>query len=173
MSRTKRGSIVLEQARHRLAGIKSINPAPSFGPSLTLTGYEADVNAFSDKVDAYNEKLSTLDPPQRPQTPRKTIQESKPAYFSQLGTNRSQKSEIRRLISERSCSGKLKKNHNPMCAMEASEGPPSSSVIAFSERESKKAEVRKGQLIECVDLFGALNCRMALTKWIFHIDLYR
>src|SRR5258708_30197162 len=61
MSRTKRGSIVLEQARHRLAGIKSINPAPSFGPSLTLTGYEADVNAFSDKVDAYNEKLSTLD----------------------------------------------------------------------------------------------------------------
>jgi len=61
MSRLKKTSPILEQARQRLAGLKSINPAPAFGPNLTLAGYETDINAFSDQLDGYNEKLSALD----------------------------------------------------------------------------------------------------------------
>jgi len=39
MARTKRTSTVLETARQRLAGLKSITPAPDFGTALSLTGY--------------------------------------------------------------------------------------------------------------------------------------
>jgi hypothetical protein len=61
MARTKRTSSILETARQRLAGLKSITPAPDFGAALTLVGYEADITSFSDKLDSYNEKLSALD----------------------------------------------------------------------------------------------------------------
>jgi len=61
MARVKRGSNVLETARQRLAGLKSIVPAPELGASLTVAGYEADINAVSNKLDAYNERLSGLD----------------------------------------------------------------------------------------------------------------
>ncbi len=61
MSRLKKSSSILEQARQRLAGLKSINPAPAFGPNLTLAGYETDINAFNVQLDGYNEKLSVLD----------------------------------------------------------------------------------------------------------------
>lgn len=61
MARTKRTSTVLETARQRLAGLKSISPAPNFGATLTVETYEADINALSAKLDAYNEQLATLD----------------------------------------------------------------------------------------------------------------
>lgn len=61
MARTKRGSSVLETARQRLAGLKSITPAPDFGGDLTLESYEGDINALSAKVNSYNEEISALD----------------------------------------------------------------------------------------------------------------
>jgi hypothetical protein len=61
MARAKRTSSVLETARQRLAGLKSITPPPDFGTGLALAGYETDIKNLSDKLDDYNEKLSTLD----------------------------------------------------------------------------------------------------------------
>lgn len=61
MARLKRSSNVLETARQRLAGLKSITPAPNFGPNLTIAAYEADINSFSTSLDAYNERVSALD----------------------------------------------------------------------------------------------------------------
>ena len=61
MSRLKRGSSVLETARRRLAGLKSIVPAPELGANLSLTVYEAKINGVSGKLDGYNERLSGLD----------------------------------------------------------------------------------------------------------------
>ena len=61
MARMKRRSAVLEAARQRLAGLKSIVPAPEFGATVSVTGYEAKINGMSNKLDAYNEKLSGLD----------------------------------------------------------------------------------------------------------------
>jgi len=61
MARTKRTSTVLDTARQRLAGLKSISPAPDFGATLTLAGYEADITAMTTKLDSYNEQLSSLD----------------------------------------------------------------------------------------------------------------
>jgi DNA repair ATPase RecN len=61
MARTKRTSTVLETARQRLAGLKSISPAPNFGATLTVETYEADINALSAKLDTYNEQLASLD----------------------------------------------------------------------------------------------------------------
>lgn len=61
MARTKRSSSVLETARQRLAGLKSIDPAPNFGTTLTVAGYEADVTALSEKLDNYSAMLSALD----------------------------------------------------------------------------------------------------------------
>ena len=61
MARLKRNSTVLETARQRLAGIKSITPPPDFGPNLQVTVYEQEINDFSAKVDQYNGMLATLD----------------------------------------------------------------------------------------------------------------
>jgi hypothetical protein len=61
MARLKRKSTVLETARQRLAGIKSITPAPDFGPNLQINDYEQEINAFSVKVDRYNGMISALD----------------------------------------------------------------------------------------------------------------
>jgi hypothetical protein len=61
MARAKRSSNVLETARQRLAGLKSITPAPVFDAELSLTAYEAEINAFSTSLDSYNQELSSLD----------------------------------------------------------------------------------------------------------------
>jgi hypothetical protein len=61
MARLKRSSNILEAARQRLAGLKSITPAPDFGDGLSLTVYEAEINAFSTTIDSYNQELSSLD----------------------------------------------------------------------------------------------------------------
>ena len=52
---------MLETARQRLAGLKSITPAPDFGAALSLAGYQSDINALSSRLDGYNEQLSALD----------------------------------------------------------------------------------------------------------------
>lgn len=61
MARLKRSSNILETARRRLAGLKSITPAPDFGPSLTVAAYEQDINSFSASLDTYNERVAALD----------------------------------------------------------------------------------------------------------------
>ncbi len=61
MARAKRSSTVLDAARQRLAGLKSINPAPNLGPALSVTTYEQELTAFGTSLDTYNEKLASLD----------------------------------------------------------------------------------------------------------------
>jgi hypothetical protein len=61
VARIKRSSAVLDVARKRLAGLKSITPKPNFGPALDLDVYEQEIEAFSDKLDKYNEMLSLVD----------------------------------------------------------------------------------------------------------------
>jgi hypothetical protein len=61
MARAKRSSTVLETARQRLAGLKSITPTPDFGLNLKLTDYEQEINGFSAKLDNYNSAVSALD----------------------------------------------------------------------------------------------------------------
>lgn len=61
MARLKRSSNVLETARIRLSGLKSINPKPNFGPTLDIDKYEQEVDAFSTQLDEYNQMVSQLD----------------------------------------------------------------------------------------------------------------
>ena len=61
MTRLKRSSNVLETARQRLSGLKSITPRPNFGPTLDLEQYEQEINAYSANLDRYNDTLSVLD----------------------------------------------------------------------------------------------------------------
>lgn len=61
MARLKRSSTVLEAARQRLSGLKSITPKPNFGPALDLDQYEQEVNAHQANLDKYNDTLNLLD----------------------------------------------------------------------------------------------------------------
>jgi hypothetical protein len=61
MARKKRTSAVLEMARQRLAGLKSINPAPDLGPNLTIPMIETQTNGFGTRLDTYNQHVATLD----------------------------------------------------------------------------------------------------------------
>ena len=61
MARAKRSSSVLDTARQRLAGLKAINPAPDFGPALSLAGFETELRTFSASLNSHNEKLAALD----------------------------------------------------------------------------------------------------------------
>jgi hypothetical protein len=61
MARLKRSSVVLETARQRLSGLRSITPKPNFGPALDVDKYEEDINAFGTQLDKYNETVSLLD----------------------------------------------------------------------------------------------------------------
>jgi len=61
MARLKRGSTVLETARERLAGLKSITPRPNFGPTLELDQYEQEIDDLSVTLDKYNATLTLLD----------------------------------------------------------------------------------------------------------------
>jgi len=61
MARIKRGSAVLETARQRLSGLKSITPKPNYGPALDVDQYEQEIEAHSAKLDGYNDTLSHLD----------------------------------------------------------------------------------------------------------------
>src|SRR5438552_33702 len=61
MARLKKSSAVLETARQRLAGLKSIKTPPDFGPNLTIPGYEAKSNSVAARLEAYNQALAMLD----------------------------------------------------------------------------------------------------------------
>lgn len=61
MARLRRTSQVLEAGRQRLAGLKSISPPPTFGPNITLNGFEATISAFDQKLKSYNEAVAALD----------------------------------------------------------------------------------------------------------------
>lgn len=61
MARLKRSSSILETARLRLSGLKSITPKPDFGSALDIDQYEQDINDFGTSLDKYNETLAFLD----------------------------------------------------------------------------------------------------------------
>src|SRR2546423_7296523 len=61
MARLKRSSNVLETARLRLSGLKSITPKPDYGSALDIDDYEQDINDLGTSLDKYNETLSLLD----------------------------------------------------------------------------------------------------------------
>jgi exonuclease VII small subunit len=61
MARAKRSSNILETARQRLAGLKSITPKPDFGAALDVDQYEQDINQLSANLDKYNETVALLD----------------------------------------------------------------------------------------------------------------
>lgn len=61
MARLKRSSNVLETARQRLSGLKTITPKPNFGPTLDLEQYEQEINSYSANLDQYNDTLTLLD----------------------------------------------------------------------------------------------------------------
>lgn len=61
MARPRRSSSVLVTARHRLAGLKSINPVPNLGPALSVASFETEITAFTALVDNYNQRLAALD----------------------------------------------------------------------------------------------------------------
>jgi hypothetical protein len=61
MPRVKRSSAVLETARQRMAGLKSVTPKPNFGPALDIDKYEQSVDALAANLETYHETLSLLD----------------------------------------------------------------------------------------------------------------
>lgn len=61
MARLKRSSTVLEVARQRLSGLKTITPKPNFGPELDIDQYEEEIDGFNTGLDQYNDTLTLLD----------------------------------------------------------------------------------------------------------------
>ena len=61
MARKRRTSQILETARQRLAGLKSIDPAPNFGTALTVTEYGTKITDFDAQLGTYNQHVAALD----------------------------------------------------------------------------------------------------------------
>ena len=61
MSRQKRNSPVLQTARERLAGLKKFPAEADFGPALTVTAYETEINGYAADENSYNQDLAALD----------------------------------------------------------------------------------------------------------------
>ena len=61
MARQKRNSTILEAARRRLEGLKSITPKPNYGTGLTEVAFEQDIVAVEALLAQYNQMLSQLD----------------------------------------------------------------------------------------------------------------
>lgn len=61
MARRKRSSPTLDNARKRLAGLKSIKDKEQLGPRMSVAAYEQRVIAFAVKLAEYNQMLSVLD----------------------------------------------------------------------------------------------------------------
>jgi hypothetical protein len=61
MARKRRTSQVLETARQRLAGLKSIETEPNFGGDLTVPAFTAKINGFTANLGTYNEHLAAID----------------------------------------------------------------------------------------------------------------
>jgi hypothetical protein len=60
MARARRKSAVLETARQRLAGLKSITPAPNLG-FTTVPGFEEEVTGFATEEAEYNQESAAMD----------------------------------------------------------------------------------------------------------------
>jgi hypothetical protein len=61
MARLKRTSAVIETARHRFAGLKSIDENFDFGPGFKRKDVEDEIKDAQDTLDEYNGILSTAD----------------------------------------------------------------------------------------------------------------
>jgi hypothetical protein len=61
MARQKRNSTILEAARRRLEGLKSIDPKPNYGTGLTEAAFEEAIVAAETLLSQYNQMLSQLD----------------------------------------------------------------------------------------------------------------
>jgi hypothetical protein len=61
MSRTKKGSKILEKAEMRLAGIQSINKSLDLGNGLSAEEFNALIEETRSKLLAYNSALSAID----------------------------------------------------------------------------------------------------------------
>ena len=61
MPRARRKSSVLETARERLNGLKTITPKPNLGPNLAPDSFEAAVTGFTSRLDTYNQHVADLD----------------------------------------------------------------------------------------------------------------
>lgn len=61
MARRRRSSSILDNARKRLAGLKSIKDKGQLGPRLSVDAYEQRVIAFAEKLSEYNRMLSVID----------------------------------------------------------------------------------------------------------------
>lgn len=61
MARQKRNSTIIEAARRRLEGFKSIDPKPNYGAGLTEAAFEEAIVAAETLLSRYNQMLSQLD----------------------------------------------------------------------------------------------------------------
>jgi|SRR6266550_553997 len=61
MARARRTSSILEVARQRLAGLKSMTSALNLGPTVTVPAYETLITAFVSRLGGYNQKVAELD----------------------------------------------------------------------------------------------------------------
>ena len=61
MARRKRSSPILDNARKRLAGLKSIKDKEQLGPRLRVDAFEQRILALQAKLSEYNGMLSLLD----------------------------------------------------------------------------------------------------------------
>ena len=61
MARARRTSAILETARQRLNGLKSITPKPNLGPNLTPDSFEESVTGFFARLGTYNQHVAGLD----------------------------------------------------------------------------------------------------------------
>lgn len=61
MGRTRRTSKILDKARVRSAGIRSVSPTLDLGNGLNVTAFEAAISTVQARLAAYNEALATID----------------------------------------------------------------------------------------------------------------
>jgi hypothetical protein len=61
MARRRRSSQILEFARKRLAGIKSITSGLDLGPRLSVDSFEQRIEGLAEKLATYNQMLASLD----------------------------------------------------------------------------------------------------------------
>lgn len=61
MARLKRGSVILEKAVRRSAGLRSISSGLEFSDGLSLAEYDARIGALQEQLANYNTLLSDLD----------------------------------------------------------------------------------------------------------------
>ena len=61
MARTKKTSKIIESAKMRLAGLKSIDPNLDLGNGITVKDYEKKIDATDASLETYNTTLSLVD----------------------------------------------------------------------------------------------------------------